>query len=133
MDCVVFEKWFKTLLQKLSQPSIIVMDNASYHSRRTTTYPTSKWKKAQLQEWLTSNSIPWTADMLRPEIWRLVKHHRPRHSEYVCDEMASLHGHRVLRLPPYHSELNPIELVWGQVKGYVSRNNTAGFQTLSKV
>lgn len=30
----------------------------------------------------------------------------------------------VLRLPPYHCELNPIELEWADVKGYVARNNT---------
>ncbi|GBP70621.1 hypothetical protein EVAR_98201_1 [Eumeta japonica] len=30
----------------------------------------------------------------------------------------------VLRLPPYHCELNPIELVWADIKGHVARNNT---------
>jgi transposase len=38
--------------------------------------------------------------------------------------MAKKEGHTVIRLPPYHCELNPIELVWSQVKGYVARNNT---------
>lgn len=31
----------------------------------------------------------------------------------------------VLRLPPYHCELNPIELIWSQVKGTVARNNSS--------
>ncbi|CAH4034426.1 unnamed protein product [Pieris brassicae] len=43
---------------------------------------------------------------------------------YVIDEMAKAAGVEVLRLPPYHCELNPIELVWADVKGYVARNNT---------
>lgn len=30
----------------------------------------------------------------------------------------------MLRLPPYHCELNPIELVWAQIKKYVAKNNT---------
>lgn len=30
----------------------------------------------------------------------------------------------VLRLPPHHCELNPIELVWQMVKPYVVSNNT---------
>lgn len=30
----------------------------------------------------------------------------------------------VLRLPPYHCELNPIELIWAQVKGYVAARHT---------
>ena len=30
---------------------------------------------------------------------------------------------RLLRLPPYHPELNPIELIWGLVKGKVAKRN----------
>ncbi|PSN56834.1 hypothetical protein C0J52_08287 [Blattella germanica] len=37
--------------------------------------------------------------------------------------MAKEQGKLVIRLPPYHCELNPIELIWAQVKGYVARNN----------
>lgn len=37
--------------------------------------------------------------------------------------MALSRGITVLRLPPYHCELNPIELIWAQVKGYVAREN----------
>lgn len=39
------------------------------------------------------------------------------------DELAKEYGIEVLRLPPYHCELNSIELVWAQVKGYVARHN----------
>lgn len=28
------------------------------------------------------------------------------------------------RLPPYHCELNPIELIWSNVKGFIARRNT---------
>ena len=28
-----------------------------------------------------------------------------------------------LRLPPFHCNLNPIELVWAQLKDYVARHN----------
>ena len=31
----------------------------------------------------------------------------------------------MLRLPPYHPELNPIELIWAMVKNWVGRHNTA--------
>lgn len=37
--------------------------------------------------------------------------------------MAKNAGHTVLRLPPYHCELNPIELAWAMVKTYVKQNN----------
>ena len=39
--------------------------------------------------------------------------------------MAKKHGIILLRLPPYHCELNPIKLIWAQIKGYLARNNTA--------
>ena len=32
-------------------------------------------------------------------------------------------GHTVLRLPPYHCDLNSIELIWWQLKRYVAANN----------
>ena len=31
---------------------------------------------------------------------------------YQVDEMAREAGHEVIRLPPYHCHLNPIELLW---------------------
>lgn len=37
--------------------------------------------------------------------------------------MAAATGKEVLRLSPYHCALNPIELIWSQVKGHVARNN----------
>jgi len=35
---------------------------------------------------------------------------------YLADEAARALGHIVLRLPPYHCQYNPIELVWGIMK-----------------
>jgi hypothetical protein len=38
--------------------------------------------------------------------------------------MAEQRDVTVCRLPPYHCELNPIELVWSQIKRYVAVHNT---------
>ena len=32
-------------------------------------------------------------------------------------------GHTVLRLPVAHCELNPIELAWTSIKGYIAKHN----------
>lgn len=32
-------------------------------------------------------------------------------------------GHEVIRLPPYHCQYNPIELIWAQVKNQVASKN----------
>jgi transposase len=37
---------------------------------------------------------------------------------YKTDKIANLHVHEVLRTPVGHCELNPIELIWAQVKGF---------------
>ncbi|KAL3278355.1 hypothetical protein HHI36_013685 [Cryptolaemus montrouzieri] len=52
MDGPNFEEWFENILPKLEDGCVIVLDNASYHSRRTEKLPTSASKKATIQEWL---------------------------------------------------------------------------------
>ena len=43
---------------------------------------------------------------------------------FVVDEMAKKYGHVVLRLPPYHCALNPIEMIWSKVKGNARSMNS---------
>jgi transposase len=40
---------------------------------------------------------------------------------YALDEIAEERGHEVLRTPPYHPELQPIETCWGVVKNQIAR------------
>ena len=61
--------------------------------------------------------------MPKAVIYQKVKENKARFLRYRVDDMAEAAGHKVLRLPPYHCELNPIELIWSQVKGYVAREN----------
>jgi len=32
-------------------------------------------------------------------------------------------GHEVVRLPSYHCQYNPIEMIWAQIKGEVAKKN----------
>jgi predicted O-methyltransferase YrrM len=45
MDAYNFEKWFSGLQEKIEKGSVIVMDNAPYHSRRIDAVPTTKTKR----------------------------------------------------------------------------------------
>ncbi|KAH6923948.1 hypothetical protein HPB50_009616 [Hyalomma asiaticum] len=42
---------------------------------------------------------------------------------YRVDCIAEAAGHLVVRLPPYNCQLNPIEHVWSDVKGFVAAAN----------
>ena len=81
--------------------------------------------------------IAYPEKALKTDLWNAVKESR-RPPEYVIDKMAEekgdyinskIHvftlsvGHEVVRLPVAHCELNPIEMPWSQVKGYVKDNN----------
>lgn len=118
-----FKEWFESILPRLDPNSIIVMDNAPYHSVQTEKYPTMQSKKAVILEWLESKCIIPERPMLKQELMVIVRSLKPAKKSYVIDNMATNAGHTVLRLPPYHCELNPIELAWAMVKGYVKREN----------
>ncbi len=76
-------------------------------------------EKKSRSDWLEKNNIPWTADMLRPELYELCKRFAPV-PEYKLDQIAEAAGHSILRTPQYHPELQPIEACWGIVKNYMA-------------
>lgn len=54
----VFEEWFKNkLLNNVPERSVIVMDNAKYHSRQLNKVPNNSNTKLQIQEFLQKNDI----------------------------------------------------------------------------
>jgi transposase len=48
----------------------------------------------------------------------------PRGKKYKLDELTFQMDHKVVRLPPYYCQYNPIELIWTQVKGRVAEKNS---------
>ncbi|CAC5379118.1 unnamed protein product [Mytilus coruscus] len=121
-----FTEWFKdTLLPKLPPQSVIVMDNAPYHSHLVpeSRVPNTGSRKPEILAWLDRNNIDYPENAIKAELLEFVKQNKPR-PKYVIDELAAEHDHEVLRLPPRHCELNPIEMVWADLKGYVARRNS---------
>lgn len=124
MDGPRFERLFKEqLLPNIEPRSVIVMDNASYHSVQLEKVPSTSSRKAEIQSWLTQKNIPWSDDQLKPELIQLVNQNKHSFSGYRIDALANVAGHDIVRIPPYHCEFNPIEMVWSQVKGYIAANN----------
>ena len=116
-----FSKWFKTqLLPNIPENSLIILDNARYHNIFSEdTFPVSTTRKKTLCDWLDRNDIPWTTDMLKPELYELCKRLAPL-PEYRLDQIAETAGHSILRTPQYHPELQPIETCWGVVKNQMA-------------
>lgn len=113
-----FSRWFSTqLLPNIPANSMIIMDNASYHNAYVEdgALPSGTSSKDELRDWLTRNGIPWQDDMLKVELWGLCKRFAPK-PEFKLDRLAREEGHVILRTPPYHPELQPIEVCWAVVK-----------------
>ncbi len=123
MNWELFKKWFtEMLLPNIPDNSIIIMDNASYHNRLSANSPpTPLSSKSKIIEWLENNKVSCRSDSLKPELVEILKKLAPEPT-YEIDEIAQTHGHRVIRTPPYHPELQPIEICWGVVKNHIARN-----------
>ena len=116
-----FSKWFEEqLLPNIPKNSLIILDNSSYHNVfAESAFPVPTTRKKALCDWLEKNNIPWTKDMLKPELYELCKRFAPA-PEYNLDNIAEAAGHSILRTPQYHPELQPIETCWAVVKNYMS-------------
>jgi hypothetical protein len=124
MNSQHFEEWIDTqLFPNVPANSTIVMDNASYHSIKAEKTPTSNSRKAEMQDWLKQNNIDFPDKFKKKELYTLIQQCKPRFQRYKIDELAKKFGHQILRLPPYHCDLNPEELIWSQVKHHVAKKN----------
>lgn len=118
-----FQEWFTNILTLIEPGSVIVMDNAPYHSVRQEKIPNQSTRKNEIIQWLESKSVSCDSSMLKIELLMKVKAIKSKYNLFKVDEIAKRCNCTVLRLPPYHCNLNPIELVWAQVKGFVASNN----------
>lgn len=137
MDEDLFEKWFEEMLipnLPKNKKNVIILDNASYHSRKLN-FPKQYWVKRQIKEWLYEKDIYFEEDYLKNELLETANVFKNIYDKYKIDcigekyrnhsdEQCRVDVH-ILRLPPYHCELNPIEMVWSEVKRYVSSKNSS--------
>ena len=117
MDGESYKCYFeKSTCQNILKHSVIVIDNAPYHSKNTENYPISKWRKQQFVDWLREKNITFPDKALTAELWTLVRSEREKFPDKVMETVAKEYRHEILPLPPYHCELNPIELAWAAEK-----------------
>jgi len=123
MNQTMFTKWFEEkLLPNIPAHSLVIMDNAAYHNVLSpVSAPTPSCKKEKIRSWLEKNNFPMKEDCLKAELVDILTRVGPQPT-YALDEIANKQGHEVLRTPPYHPELQPIETCWGILKNEIARN-----------
>lgn len=77
-----------------------------------------------MKDGLIKNNIPFGQDMFVPELYKLVQLDKYNFTRHGLDKTVRKEGD-ILRLPPYHPDLNPIELMWPKVKDFVPKRNSS--------
>ena len=90
-----FEWMTEKLLPTLDEPSVIILDNASYHNKQQDKPPTTQNKKSDIQEWLDEHNITYEPTNIKKTLLDNVKQHRPK-PIYLTDEVANEHGHNIV-------------------------------------
>jgi len=83
-----FFEWFCSILPKLNDNAVIVLDNAPYHSVKKESIPTTSWKKTAIQQWLESKGVVITEPLIKFELLQKVKQIENQFEKYVVDEEA---------------------------------------------
>jgi hypothetical protein len=116
MNHANYKKWLQKPIPNLESKSIIVVENTCYHNVQLNRNPTSNTRKSEMLFWLGKHGIRCESDMTKAELYDLIKMHKLQYETFAIDCLVAEHRHTVIRLPPYHPDLNPIEKNWGIVK-----------------
>ena len=113
IDAATFYNWLKDSLKHLPPNAVVVIDNASIHNKREEGTPKSNSKKGEMQEWLMKKNVDFDPKALKADLWKLIQEKLKDCPEYSIDKMVKqLRPDITLeRLPPYHCELNVIEMI----------------------
>lgn len=69
-----YDKWIQNKwIPNLAPKSVVVVDNASYHNKKNYLAPNSNSKKLVMRSWLSEKGIAFTPDMLKPQLYQLIK------------------------------------------------------------
>ncbi|XP_072384396.1 uncharacterized protein [Diabrotica undecimpunctata] len=119
-----YEKWIKEqLISNLPVGSVVVTDNALYHSVQINKAFTSNSKNMHIISWLREKNLPFVTSMLKPQLYEIIKQHKQDYIQYKFDKVLKECENVSLKLPPYRPDLNPIKIVWAHIKNEVAKQN----------
>ena len=127
-DSTYFIRWMDKLIEALAawnvHSALIVMDNAKYHKSLPEGTPKGSWKKQRMLKYCNEHGIDVNPSDLKSIVWDTLKKYVNEHVRPTIVSMAEAAGHKVVFSPPHHSDLQPIELVWANVKRNLGRQYT---------
>ena len=104
----------------------LVVDNASYHTKLCDDMPKSDWSLDQYKEFCYEKSLPvpphyskkaHLGHLVKQDYVEAAKKYVDASPEkYQLERLCILYDIILVRLPPYHPELNPIEQIWARGK-----------------
>jgi transposase len=122
MNSINFEKWVtEKLLANLPPCSVVVLDNAPYHSVQLDKVLSEYSVKSEMISWLERQGVFCDPTMRKGQLYDLILTKKPKEKTFKTDHLLNAHGHNVVRLPPYMCDLSPIELAWSKVKKLFAR------------
>ena len=120
MNSQIFEKWAKEkFIPNLLKNTFVVIDNVPYHTVQINKLLNASQNKQEIMDWLIEKKISFSPNMRKIELLELVKSNSPPITTYKFNTMLAKHGHYTLRLPPYHCDINAIEYIWADMKGFI--------------
>ena len=132
MNAAHFNEWFTNMLPLLPPNSVVVLDQAPYHTMLDPEFrnPTTKWRVAEIIQWLRRRPVPLPDNedsfeaMSKAELLNLSRKNKYE-KKYLLDKTCKnlRDDVKLLWLPVAHCEVNPIELIWAYVKNKVAKEN----------
>lgn len=123
----ISEKWAaENLRPSLPANSVVVIDNAPYHSVQVNKCPNRSSRKNEIIDWLVNNKI-FSQDVCKVELLDLVKMNTANRKQFQFDNLHSSQCFTVLHLPPYHAYINAIQYAWLTLNSMYEMNITGEY------
>ena len=101
MNSQLFTQHFvKAILANLREPSLIIMDNASYHKTKAFQDPVSNWNKQQLTDWLQANGVEVPENVNKQQLLNMCAIHK-KGPQLLLRALMEGKPHKLLFLPPW--------------------------------
>ena len=105
---------------------MIFIENIKYHKTLLEENPKISWKNKQLTKNWYMKKNPTHKNYIKLVLWGRVKIFIKETVKPIIVSLVEESGHTIVWSPPHHIYLQPIELVWENIKVTVGQHHTTG-------